>query len=168
MGRRILQIVKPLLVGESNPYGADPAFALYPLPAHASGGRLAKILGMSRGEYLRTFDRVNLLAAVSTDGRWDIRAARAAVDRIAHPVRVLLGAKVAAAHGVPFQPFTTWYQYPLSGEKGTWLILPHPSARCRIWNDPGAAVRARVAVERLLDACMRMCSRRSQNESVCV
>ena len=28
------------LIGEQNPYGADPAFALYPLPENAAGARL--------------------------------------------------------------------------------------------------------------------------------
>ena len=37
---------RPILVGMNNPYGADPAMALYPLPERASGGRLARILGL--------------------------------------------------------------------------------------------------------------------------
>jgi hypothetical protein len=31
--------MKPLLVGESNPYGGDPAFALYPSPPGCAGLR---------------------------------------------------------------------------------------------------------------------------------
>jgi hypothetical protein len=61
-----------VLVGESNPYGADPRYALYPLPPQASGGRLARILGLSARQYLRAFPhRVNLL----TTARWAAPAA---------------------------------------------------------------------------------------------
>ena len=36
------------LVGEQNPYGADPNFALYPLPENAAGARLARFLGLQK------------------------------------------------------------------------------------------------------------------------
>ena len=61
-----------LLVGESNPYGADPEFALFPLPERASGARLQEILRLSTGEYLRRHDRVNLCA----EGKWSGPLAR--------------------------------------------------------------------------------------------
>lgn len=36
--------MKPLLVGEQNPYGADPKFALYPYPENSGGERPAIVL----------------------------------------------------------------------------------------------------------------------------
>jgi hypothetical protein len=54
---------KPLLVGEVNPYGGDPYYALYPAPDGCSGHRLCYlILGMRREDYLESFERINLVA----------------------------------------------------------------------------------------------------------
>ena len=136
-----------LLVGESNPYGADPDFALYPSPEGSAGWRLCvDILGMQRSRYLATFARVNLCA-----GRWSIREARArAADlRATAGNIVLLGSKVAAAFGYAFDPFSFRVEvaavYPLVVPRQV-AILPHPSGRCRLWNEPDAVANARRAV----------------------
>ncbi len=128
--------MRPLIVGEVNPYGSDPAYALFPLPEGASGYRLRKILGMSDREYLRAFDRANLCT-----GRWSAEAARAEAERIRQedrPAVVLLGRKVAAAFGyadhVPFSRI------------GRFVLLPHPSGRCHAWNDPSSPGRARELI----------------------
>jgi hypothetical protein len=134
--------VRPLIVGEHNPYGSDPHFALYPAPAGSAGARLAVILAMRRGQYLEAFDRVNLL----TRDRWSLPLAREAAARLAHRRRVLLGAKVCAAHGVDFAPF-----HRVAGDGWWGVVLPHPSGRCRIWNDAGSSDLARAAVRKLLD-----------------
>lgn len=133
-----------LLLGEANPYGADPAFALYPLPRGASGDRLRVILNLSTTTYLRIFDRRNLLE----EGRWSAPRARDEVGNIRHRRRVLLGEKVTRAHGVAFAPFT-------SGKAGAvnYVILPHPSGRSRAWNDPDAPLLARAAVRRFFLEC---------------
>lgn len=134
-----LTTAKPVLVGESNPYGGDPAFALYPAPDGCSGHRLCcLILGMRRAAYLEAFGRVNLCA-----GPWRARAARDAAkalwDAPSAPRLVLLGAKVSAAFQVPFVPFEI-------SEGGTMLVLPHPSGLNRMWGEPGAFAKARAAV----------------------
>ncbi len=131
--------VKPLLVGEANPYGADPAFALNPLPEHASGGRLARILGLSRGDYLRIFDRRNLCPTT-----WSVPVARReaeAIMRVLGRDVVLLGSKVAQAFGLRYEPFTT---------RGRLHLLPHPSGLSRAWNDPESIPRARALLAGLL------------------
>jgi hypothetical protein len=133
---------KPLLVGEQNPYGGDPYFALYPSPEGCSGHRLCcLILGMRRAAYLDSFDRKNLC-----DGKWDMRLAR----RWAQELRtwpapiILLGSKVARAFEfVPFEPFTVQ-------DGGKTLILPHPSGLCRMWNEPGSFARARLFVAQVV------------------
>lgn len=134
--------MKPLLVGEQNPYGADPRYALYPAPAWSVGAHLCRgVLGLTAHEYLRAFDRVDLVA-----GRWSLPQARLAAAALVHPRRVLLGARVCAAHGVPFEPF-----HHVSSSAGWWgVVLPHPSGRSRFWNDPRAVERARSAVRKLL------------------
>jgi hypothetical protein len=129
---------KPLLVGESNPYGSDPRFALYPAPDGCSGHRLCcLVLGMRRADYLREFERKNLC-----DGPWDMLAARRRAQELRTwkaPI-ILLGAKVARAFEFdPFEPFVVT-------DGGRTLVLPHPSGRCRVWNDPLAVGRTRALV----------------------
>jgi hypothetical protein len=134
---------KPLLVGEDNPLSRDPRHALYPYPKHHAGGRLAlAIMGLTVMEYLRKFDRVNLCKK-----KWSIKEARGTatyllerrdLDRV-----VLLGAKVCAAFGFEFEPFRSW-KTPCGSRR--YVILPHPSGRCRIWNDPDSIERARAAM----------------------
>ena len=90
---------KLVLVGELNPWGTDPTFALYPLPPHASGGRLRRILGLRRSEYIDLTRRYNLCT-----GRWSISTARVEATRLlglhTDQVLVLLGRKVARAFGM--------------------------------------------------------------------
>lgn len=143
---RYVQVVtekKPsaILVGESNPYGADPYFALYPAPDGCSGHRLCRlILGMRRSAYLDSFERVNLC-----EGSWLISQARAKARSLTSssdlPL-ILLGAKVSMAFNVPFKPFCFY-------RRGSLLVLPHPSGLCRIWNQVDAIHRARAAVLQL-------------------
>jgi len=134
-----------LLVGEMNPISFDPRYALYPLPENCTGGRLCKILGLSAREYLRTFDRVNLVRR-GAGKKWQATTMRMSADLLKHRRRILLGARVCTAHRVPFRPFRTFR----INETVTVLVLPHPSGRNRIWNDPASAVRTRRAVARFL------------------
>lgn len=130
--------MKPLLIGESNPYGSNPEYALYPLPERAAGGRLVKILGLSAREYLRWFDRRNLCR-----GPWSLTVARVEADQIlrigGYERIVLLGAKVSKAFGVDYLPFTSAWK-----QRSQLLILPHPSGLNRKWNEPGSEERARA------------------------
>lgn len=138
-----------VLVGEDNPYGGDPRFALYPEPGGSAGQRLCGVvLGMHRVEYLRRFHRVNLCV-----GRWRIGDARQA----AHDLRastnlplVLLGARVCEAFAIA--PFSScvWDVVRESAGCGGFAVLPHPSGRSRAWNRPAAVHMARDAVSRLL------------------
>ena len=131
--------MKPLLVGEMNPYGADPHFALYPAPEKSAGWRLCvKVMGLPRAEYLRRFDRANLCT-----GKWSVVAARAEASRLAaldHVVYVLFGKKVCDAFRLDFSPFTV-VAPPRQAKRA--VILPHPSGLCRAWNEAGAFERAR-------------------------
>lgn len=139
--------MRPLFVGEMNPFGADPYFALYPLPETSSGGRLqALVLGIPRGAYIE-LDRMNLCG-----GKWSAPAARARAQELwqfftpATHKFVLLGSKVCGAFQVPFVPFTVQASAVSSGGH-THVVLPHPSGLNRIWNEPGAFQRARALIE---------------------
>lgn len=140
--------MKPILVGESNPYGSDPYYALYPAPNGCAGHRLCcVILGMRRQAYLDSFARVNLC-----EGKWSITEARA----IAHEVCmsnervILLGARVASAFSLAFQPLLRTGLVDVRGRhpRREVLVLPHPSGRCRLWSESGMMRRAREAVAR--------------------
>lgn len=139
--------MKPLLVGECNPYGMDPRFALYPGPVNSAGWRLCyRILGLSERQYLKTFLRYNL-----SDDPFSVVQARESVKKIIAtqdgPV-ILLGAKVCLAFNAPYDPFTV--QTSLLGPERALYILPHPSGRSRAWNDPSAITKARELLKPLI------------------
>lgn len=137
------------LVGENNPYSADPRHALYPYPPGCAGARLCAILGMSRRDYLAAFERRNLLA----QAKWSVPAARTAANALVDELRdgdrlVLLGAKVAAAFGFRFE-LVVEHRVALPGSVNyRALVLPHPSGLSRAWNEPGTVARVREAVAR--------------------
>jgi hypothetical protein len=92
---------------------------------------------MGRRAYLGSFRRVNLVV-----GEWSTEAAREAAARVRDSRLVLLGSRVCGAFRVPFRPFAA---FEVSWGRRA-LVLPHPSGRCRLWNDPDNIARARAAV----------------------
>lgn len=134
---------RPLLVGEANPYGADPYYALYPEPEGATGDRLRRlIMKIPAAQYLREYDRVNLCPR-----DWKMKAARERAEEILNrlglghwPCVVLLGVKVRTAFG--FGALRSFVQMEHRGSRI--VLLPHPSGLCREWNDPKNYERART------------------------
>lgn len=136
---------KILLVGELNPYGVDPKYALYPLPEHASGARLRRILDVPLSRYLHDHDRVNLCTRV-----WSAKAARERahelqLERPAGTGIVCCGAQVAKAFDLPF--VTGIVHHP--GYKQIFLVIPHPSGRNRLWNDAALSGQVRASYDGL-------------------
>lgn len=140
-----------LLVGENNPYGADPEYALYCYPAGCSGHRLHRILGLPEQQYL-ALHRKNLC-----EGDWSKAEAKERASELLDPmapwrVMVLLGRKVtevfekAACLDAPLIAFSTRVCCP-----GMTLVsLPHPSGRnASLWN-PQARIRARQILHELV------------------
>jgi hypothetical protein len=126
-------IERVLLVGESNPYGNDPHFALYPSPERSAGYRLCVLIfEMQRKDYLELFDRCNLCV-----GLWSMRRARKKAATLADRWAILCGAKVARAFGHEFRPLEVI---------GDHLIIPHPSGLSRAWNEPDAMKKVRDAM----------------------
>lgn len=126
-----------VIVGELNPYGSEPRYALHDLPVNAAGHRLRdKVLGLGRLSYFR-IPRFNLCT-----GKWAARDAAAEATRLQalHPeaMFLLLGRKVATAFGLK--------DAELFSTVGRFVVIPHPSGRCREWNDPTAFQRARGLV----------------------
>lgn len=133
------------LIGELNPYGADPDYALYDEPRAASGWRLRELIfGIPRRRYLdpETFRRQNLCV-----GEWSRIAARQAMQTVMDGVSpgdlvIGLGRRVTSSH-VWTDPPRPFDRRPLPSRRAIFLSLPHPSGLCREWNDPYAITRAR-------------------------
>ncbi len=136
--------MKPLFVGELNPYGSDERYALYPEPENSAGGRLCRlVLGLSVKQYIRHFDRANLCV-----GKWSNKEARRRADAICAESSsasgrkiVLLGVRVSAAFGVSSHPFTVVRRGSI-----VFVVLPHPSGLNQVWNQVDAFDRARVVL----------------------
>lgn len=146
--------MKPLLVGVSNPYQhneeAAMHYALYPEPRNASGDRLCRlVMELGKLEYLRRFDRTELCHP-----KWSAPAARRKAcqlrdARTESDIIVCLGAQVAGAFdrglAKPWKPFTIHGPFP-SLRLPRFVLIPHPSGRCREWYEPGAYERARAVL----------------------
>lgn len=127
-----------LLVGELNPYGADPRYALYCEPRRSAGGRLqSQILSIGARTWYLPIWRVNLCTG-DWDGRDAIRKAEELLDDTA-PWRtiVMLGVKVQKAFGYATSAsMPDNYDYrsvqsavPFMRRPFTLVSLPHPSGR---------------------------------------
>lgn len=140
-----------LLLGETNPYGPDPEFALYCYPPGCSGWRLRRFLGLPEAAYLG-LHRKNLC-----DGDWSMANAKERAYELLSPqvpwqVIVLLGRKVTgvfekiALDDVPIVAFST----RPCGSGMTLVSLPHPSGQnAALWN-PRAQDRARQLLRELV------------------
>jgi len=132
-----------LLVGEVNPFGGNPRMALFYHPRTSSGNRARLILGLSDGDYVRYCGRVNLCV-----GRFELGAARVAAATLLSSrtelVFVLLGLRVRQSFFVP-----RLYEPSVRAGK-TLVAVPHPSGRCRAWNDPSVASRVRDLLRELV------------------
>jgi hypothetical protein len=141
-----------LFVGELNPYGADPRFALYHLPRRASGNRLREHLGLSDVTY-EAIEKRNLCT-----GRWSMKEARenALKLRFDFDVIVCFGSKVRVAISGP-QRQAELFKAPGFFESArhhscTYVTLPHPSGLNQLWNVPGARERAREVLRSVAPA----------------
>lgn len=143
-----------LLVGEDNPYGSAPEFALYNRPEGCSGERLqSRILGLREETYLAIW-RTNLCL-----GKWSTRAAKERARELMQythrwTVIVMFGRKVADAFSAVlresgydrvFSPFTSTLVPSCEAVPDAFLVsLPHPSRRNTSWNDPRRTIDARM------------------------
>lgn len=129
----------PALVGELNPYGSAPEYALYDEPEHSAGGRLRMILGLRRTEYIN-LPRYNLCV-----GSWNRGYAENTAREIAaqHGVIIALGRKVSDSFpvkGVKYDFFTK-REIKMNFVPRTIVFLPHPSGMNRMWNDPFSRIK---------------------------
>lgn len=143
-----------LLVGEDNPLSAADEHALYPYPPNCAGERLCnRVFALPwTAEYLAMW-RTNLCVGSWSDkqaGRraWELLAQDAPWSKL-----VLLGRKVAGI----FEPICNTKSLESfsiaridTGHRTfTVASLPHPSGRCREWNNAANYERARGVMRAL-------------------
>jgi hypothetical protein len=95
---------------------------------------------------VRWDDGINLLWPSHEPGKWDAREARRVAEVLMpevleYDVVILFGVKVCVAFQVKFEPCVT---------QGKFLPLPHPSGRCRLWNNEETHHRIRKVMKELL------------------
>lgn len=140
--------MKPVLLGMNNPNSEYPEFALYPDPPRCAGWNLWQLTGLTKEGYLDSFERMNLMS-----GRiWSPEDARKGADvlreQLAGRTVVMLGEDVARLMWLGIRdPSYTWRSKP---EGGWWAKIPHPSGRCRHWNDPLEREMARIFFRELM------------------
>lgn len=154
---------RPLLVGLQNPLSDDPRYALYPEPEGCTGWHLAQMLApeFSNRDYLRAFDRVNLLRGDERVGGRGYRqslgdAGLRLVGEIVgrkSTVVLLLGTDVCGAvfGWKKRPPWLSWVEWKITRTEGPIRLLafPHPSGRNRWYNRPGNREAAAQELRRL-------------------
>jgi hypothetical protein len=142
---------RPVLLAMNNPLSSDPRHALFPLPTGCTGNRIWLMLCdaaaerrveiPSKNQYLAAFDRRNLLNARDWSKADARRAAGPLLDGLSGRVALILGAGTADACGLA-RGGSGWLEWRdahrnlLGAEPLTYAVIPHPSGRCREYNDP--------------------------------
>lgn len=135
----------------NNPHSSDPRHALAPYPEGVAGHRLWRMLhdvsGASRTEYMRVFDRRNLLSAP----RWDPVAARRESDDLWPTLEdrtvLILGQTTRNVLWLPEAPPLSWR----TTQRVRWCLVPHPSGRNRWYNDEINRLAVGMRLEALLE-----------------
>lgn len=138
---------RPLLLAMNNPQSPRPEHALYPHPEGCAGHRLWTMLheagvragiAISKLDYLTRFDRRNLVSASVWSAADARRAAGGVLDAAGGRTLAVLGAATLKALQLPRRPWGV-LSYSASSARPndlfTYVLLPHPSGRCREYND---------------------------------
>lgn len=143
------------LVGEAPGPNGNPHTPMWPDPPNMAGARLARMLGLSKTEYLRTFRRANLLNEYPGP-TFPLSRARPHAAPLAQQLSplplVLLGRGVAGAFRFPGQDICTWVDYQL---ECVWIraaMVPHPSGRNLFYNCPERTKRVATWLREQVEA----------------
>lgn len=139
--------MKTVLCGMNNPLGAHPRLALWPHPPNCTGWRVWRMLDeasvasglgtVTEKQYREGFERVNVLDSVEWSAREASRSGREKMDSMTGRRIVFFGVRTLKAVGLPRSEWGVWREYHwLPAEPMIYCILPHPSGRCREYNDP--------------------------------
>jgi hypothetical protein len=92
--------------------------------------------GVTTEDYVRGFDRRNVLSAREWSQKDATRAGRALMDELSGRRLVVLGVQTLRALGLP-RPIAwgEWQSYVwLPDARTHYTLIPHPSGRCREYN----------------------------------
>ncbi len=139
VGEKYDALGRILLLGEDNPQSSAPEHALVNHPDGCAGHRLqSRVLEIVPSTYHAIW-RTNLCSPVwfTPDAKnrfWSLLAPDAPWTTV-----VCLGRKVSS-----IAELDTWAgrQIDTGGREFSVISLPHPSGRCREWNDPSSYGRA--------------------------
>lgn len=142
------------IIGEAPGPNTSPKLPLFPLPRSSAGGRLIAYSRIAPARYLGAFLRRNLFRELPR--AWDRGDARINAETLLAELRqrgimrvVLLGTKVGAAFDLP----ELWSHGATSLPTIELVTIPHPSGRCRVYNDVAAQRRAGATMR--WAACLR-------------
>lgn len=139
-----------LLVGEQPAPASNQALPLWPHPPLSAGGRLRDMSGIEVGAYLLRLARVNLhrRPVARWSSKWAEHRAHQLLGTLPDGARVVLcGAR--ARDAVPVLAGRAWFApHVVQTTHGHAVVVavPHPSGRCREYNDPAARDAAGAAV----------------------
>jgi hypothetical protein len=167
--------MRPLLIGQAPGPNTDPDFPLFPVPAGSTGGRLQALMDITRGRYLKDFDRVNVLRHFPgkyEDGdKFPLTKARVAADAmrtfLAGRVVIFVGRQTATAFGLdPEWAWHTWRDIHVKRRCAVQhnhtlaraAVVPHPSGRSRWYNEEGNRAQARAFWQNVLESLPRLAS----------
>lgn len=151
-----------LLCGLDNPQSSDPRYALYPEPARCAGERLMKLLGLSKRDYLRLFERANLFPTSMSygDGEERFRKTTELLDRWvpeetdAELCVIALGAVVTGCLSSEERWFR-WQRMQFREQHYYVAGVPHTSGRNRWYNDDHNRRRAIRFLRRVAEEARR-------------
>lgn len=128
---------RPLILGLDNPHGAGEALDPRSPPGHA-GRRLFELSGIELDEYLEAFERRNVC---DVDRVYPYYGSAAFGDRTV----VALGNAAWMKIHLPAAGFFSSFELGNS----RFIKIPHPSGRCRFYNDPANRARVRRLLRRV-------------------
>jgi hypothetical protein len=119
-------LVKVVLLGMNSPTSEVLGF----VNKGGAGARLLELTGLDEEEYIRKYQRINLLSSKS----WSASLAKKKAFRMKRLLRgrtvVVLGKGVWSALGLPE---IEWLGVHCEG-KTTWALIPHPSGKNHFYN----------------------------------
>lgn len=139
---------RPLLIGQAPGPRTDPELPLFPVPKTSAGGRLQELTGLRRVEYMKRFERVNLLPYFpgkhKRDDKFPMSPAKltAAVLKplLAGRVVIMVGRNVSNAFGFEAD-WHEWVDWPVvkvavgdTPHSARVAVIPHPSGRNHWYN----------------------------------
>ena len=135
---------RPVVVGEAPGPKGMSGYPLFPFPERSAGYRLCTMSGLTRTAWVTIVERVNLLPELPE--KWPARYAASQAENLGASLLrgrdlVLCGRRVAKAFGIrpADADWLEWVDCPVT--RAHVVVIPHPSGRCREYNDPAMVRR---------------------------